>query len=236
LRTFEDAYFELRRSPAHALIVNDECAEYGSVLAEHAASLPYGTPVIACWMSREEQVAKQMGVLHYLVKPVTRTKLLSVVGDLGNNLKTILVVDDDADALQFFARILLAAGRGYRVLRASDGQHALALLRERRPDLVLLDMIMPGMDGFTLLQKKNQDREICDIPVIVISASDPLEEPMMTNFLTATRSRGISLRDFITFIHSFSDLSPYPSAHLSSFPSVYPGPSVDPAQIETRPG
>jgi signal transduction histidine kinase/CheY-like chemotaxis protein len=134
LHTFADACFELRRSPAQALIVNDPSAQNASVLAEQAASLPYGTPVIACWMPGIDQVAEQLGVLHYLMKPVMRTTLLSTVANLdarlGSAIKTILVVDDDADALQFFARVLLSAGRGYRVLRASDGQHALALLRD----------------------------------------------------------------------------------------------------------
>jgi signal transduction histidine kinase/CheY-like chemotaxis protein len=232
LQTFEDACFELRHSPAQALIVNDACAQNASLLAEYAAALPYGTPVIACWMPGAEQVAKQLGVLRYLMKPVTRTALLSALADLGSTVKTILVVDDDADALQFFARILLSAGRGYRVLRASDGQHALALLRERKPDLLLLDLIMQGMDGFAVLQQKSQEKEICDIPVIVISASPPLEEPIMTNFLTTTRSRGISFHDLVTFIHAFSDLSP----HSEPRSELHAGPSVDPTLIETVPG
>jgi signal transduction histidine kinase len=224
LRTWADACFELRRSPAQALIVNEPYAQNASVLTEKAAALPYGTPVIACWMPGIEQVAEQLGVLHYLMKPVMRTTLLSTLENLECTVKTILVVDDDADALQFFARVLLSAGRGYRVLRASDGQHALALLRERQPDLLLLDLIMRGMDGFTVLQEKSEDRAICDIPVIVISASDPLEEPIMTNFLTATRSRAISFDDLTSFIHIVG--------HFSQLPE----PSVDPTSTESVSG
>ncbi len=71
-------------------------------------------------------------------------------------MRSILLVEDDSDALQLFGRILSAEPHKYKVLQASNGQQALELLRKRKPDLILLDIIMPGMDGFTFLAEKNQ--------------------------------------------------------------------------------
>jgi CheY-like chemotaxis protein len=91
---------------------------------------------------------------------------------------------------------------------------------------------MRGMDGFTVLQKKRQDREICDIPVIVVSASDPLEEPIMTNFLTATRSRGISFEDLTSFIHAFCELPKPPETSVESVVAAFGDPLVDPTFVD----
>ena len=87
------------------------------------------------------------------------------------SLEQILVVDDQPEVLQLFARMLSTAREGYLVLRADNGQRALSLLRERQPDVMLLDLVMPGMDGFQLLKEKEQDASIRDIPVVIVSGN-----------------------------------------------------------------
>lgn len=82
--------------------------------------------------------------------------------------ESILVVDDDAFNREYL-RILLEAG-GFSVLEASDGFAALAMLQDTVPDLVLLDVVMPGLDGIAVCRKIKEDARFTDIPVIFLSS------------------------------------------------------------------
>jgi len=82
--------------------------------------------------------------------------------------KLILIVDDLPENLQVLAAHL--TGQGYEVLAAAGGARALALVRNRRPDLILLDIMMPEIDGFQVCQELKQDVESAEIPIIFITA------------------------------------------------------------------
>ena len=79
--------------------------------------------------------------------------------------KTILVVDDEPQIVRFVRAYLEDAG--YRVVTAGDGQQALFVARHEKPDLVILDLMMPGMDGWDFIRRYRQER---DTPVIVLTA------------------------------------------------------------------
>jgi len=81
----------------------------------------------------------------------------------------ILVADDEADILLITATRLSASG--YDVITAADGSEAEAMLRTHAPDLVLLDLRMPGMDGYELCRRAKADARLRGIPIIVFSAS-----------------------------------------------------------------
>jgi CheY-like chemotaxis protein len=98
------------------------------------------------------------------------------------------------------------------------GQRALDLMRERQPDAVFLDLIMPGMDGFQVLQEKNLDPAIRDIPVVVVSSRDPSGDLVASDSLTVTCRGGISMRDLAACVQVISEnLSPM------QIPSSLPG-------------
>jgi len=206
VRDLNEAVRELTRLPAQALIINDPTLQHPPSQLARVKALPYATPVIACWLPDEEEAAKRLGVVRYLVKPVSREMLLSALDNLGRPVDTVLLVDDQPEALQLFGRMLASAGRGYRVLRALNGQRALALLRERKPDVLLLDLIMPGMDGYTVLREKSQDPQLRDIPVVAISAKDPAQGPVASSFLTVARSGSLSSRDLLNCIQAISQV------------------------------
>jgi signal transduction histidine kinase/CheY-like chemotaxis protein len=213
VRDVEQATRELNRTPARALLVNAspfaEATGQFSFSKDQLADLPYGIPAVMCWVPGLDDAAKQLGVVRYLVKPVTREMLLSTLEELGEDVRSVLLVDDEPEVLQLFARMLTLAERGYRVLQATSGRRALSLLRERQPNVMLLDLIMPGMDGFHVLQEKSKDASIREIPVIVISATDPTGEPIVSDTLTVTRGGGLSMRDLMTCIQAVSEvLSP----------------------------
>jgi CheY-like chemotaxis protein len=173
---------------------------------DQLTDLPYGTPAVVCWVPGEDEAARRLGVVRYLVKPITRDILLSALEELGEDVETILLVDDEPEVLQLFARMLSSAENGYRVLRAKSGQRALSLLRERRPDVVLLDLIMPGIDGFEVLWEKSQDPNVREIPVITISSRDPSGEPIVSDTLTVTRGGGLSVPNLLRCIRAVSDV------------------------------
>ena len=80
----------------------------------------------------------------------------------------MLVIDDDS-TIRMLCRVNLAAG-GIDVLEAADGEAGLELARRERPDLVLLDVMMPGIDGWEVARRLGADRETQDIPVVFLTA------------------------------------------------------------------
>jgi CheY-like chemotaxis protein len=200
--TFDEAIREIGRVPAQALVVNDIAAYGQDGLMKEIANVPFGMPVIVCSVPGSHESAGVLGVAAYLVKPITREVLLDALACLQLEHKTILLVDNDPDALRLFRRMLISAQEGYRVLRATNGRQALLLLRQQPVDVVLMDLVMPGMDGFQMLAAKNLDPALSHIPVIVISARDPEGQPIISRSLTVTRSGGISLRRLIACIQA----------------------------------
>jgi signal transduction histidine kinase/CheY-like chemotaxis protein len=203
---FEKALLELSRSPAQALVMNVPLNPRLPSPLDRLADLPYGTPTIACSLPGEEEAARRLGVVRYLVKPVDREVLLDTLAEIGDEVKRVLLVDDEPEALQLFSRMLSSAEPSYEVLQATSGQRALGLLRQRRPDAMLLDLVMPGMDGFQVLDAKVEDPSIRDIPVVVISSKDPAGEPIVSDALTVTRSGGLTVPDVLRCIQSVSQI------------------------------
>lgn len=83
--------------------------------------------------------------------------------------KTILIVDDDDD-IREVGQLALELGSGWRVVTASSGAIGLEQVKSARPDAILLDVMMPGMDGPTMLQHLRADPSTCDIPVVFLTA------------------------------------------------------------------
>jgi CheY-like chemotaxis protein len=86
------------------------------------------------------------------------------------SMAKILIVDDDPDMRLAIGSVLQS--RSYQVIEASDGFEALRKLKEERPDMMLLDLLMPGMDGFSVVREleNSQEKGYPDIPVLVISS------------------------------------------------------------------
>jgi CheY-like chemotaxis protein/anti-sigma regulatory factor (Ser/Thr protein kinase) len=106
--------------------------------------------------------------------------------------KTVLVIDDDPNALDLLGRTL--QGTGHRVVTASDGQEALRLARTLRPAAITLDVVMPGMDGWEVLRELKLDPETRDIPVVMVTMTDDRETGYAlgaTEFLTKPIERGL---------------------------------------------
>jgi two-component system alkaline phosphatase synthesis response regulator PhoP len=88
--------------------------------------------------------------------------------------KKILLIEDEEIIIDLLQKKLIQSG--YNIITARNGEEGIKKIKEEKPDLVLLDIIMPKMTGFDVLEKKNEDKEIKKIPVIIISNSgQPVE-------------------------------------------------------------
>jgi signal transduction histidine kinase/CheY-like chemotaxis protein len=114
-----------------------------------------------------------LGADEYFIKPLNYSHLLALLIDKcarGSDCNRILVVDDDRTARDLARRALEPSG--YTVFEASDGHAALKFLEASKPDLILLDLMMPGIDGFELFDRLQAREAWRDIPVVVLSAMD----------------------------------------------------------------
>jgi CheY-like chemotaxis protein len=120
--------------------------------------------------------AHHRGVLAYLIKPVAPDILWSVVAKVGGDDElTVLLVDDEPDAVRLLERILTSLPRPYRLLKAYGGEQALRTMQHEVPDLVLLDLMMPDLSGEQVLARMHEDRRLASIPVVIVSARDSVE-------------------------------------------------------------
>lgn len=92
----------------------------------------------------------------------------------GGTSKSILVVDDEADVILGLRAVLEADG--HQVLSASDGAEALEILERHRPDLVILDILMPGLDGWETLRRMQSNDRLREIPVLMLTVLDKAHE------------------------------------------------------------
>jgi CheY-like chemotaxis protein len=124
--------------------------------------------------------------------------------------KCVLVVDDDLLNVQLVKRTLEA--KGYEVLTAHDGLEALEALNKKIPDLILLDVQMPRMDGYTFIMKKTSTPAIAGIPVIVLSAMEKTVPLFKRHGVKAYLLKPIDTQDLLNKITAFAPLDPAPPA------------------------
>jgi threonine synthase len=103
--------------------------------------------------------------------PAPREGLLAALNRLDGRVSRVAIIEDEPDAARLLRRILQARGQ-YQVFEAHNGRAGLDLIRRENPDLILLDLMMPEMDGFTLLDIVKSEDELRDVPVIVVTAKE----------------------------------------------------------------
>ena len=140
-------------------------------------------PVIFYALAVEENSGSLFEV-DYLTKPVDAADLLRVLERQGfshwevNTDRRILVVDDEPGILELHTRLIESQVPGCRVFSATNGRQALAVMERERPALVLLDLMMPEMDGFTVLEMMRQRETLRDVQVVVLTAQILTAEDM----------------------------------------------------------
>jgi len=125
-------------------------------------------PIIVVSIVDNKELGYRLGAFDYLLKPIDRDAVLTALGRIAPPHGRLLVVDDDPVVVDMIGQLL--EGEPYEVEAAADGQQALEAISRRRPDVILLDLLMPRMDGFAVIEHLRQDPEYALIPVIVLTA------------------------------------------------------------------
>ncbi len=152
----------LARDLTALALVLDESVEAGP--------LPAGIPIIRAHLPSSRRVAAAMGADDLLVKPVTRDELLGAIDRLGRPVQRVLIADDDPDVVRLFHRMLRTRIARQDRLEAYNGEEALRVIVRERPDLVILDLVMPEKDGLGVLEHMAGDPECAQTAVIMVTA------------------------------------------------------------------
>ena len=132
-------------------------------------------PVVIVSMLDERGKGLALGAADYLVKPVSREDLLATLRPIiaarsEDGSGKVLAIDDDPAAIKLIETVLGA--EGYTVVGAESGAEGLEVARTERPDLIILDLLMPGADGFEVVEQLQADPSMAEIPVVVLTAKD----------------------------------------------------------------
>ena len=128
--------------------------------------------VIMMTNTDEKNTGFKLGSAEYMTKPIDRDRLVDVLKKFRDNASTrpVLLVEDDNAVREVVRRAL--SQDGLKVVEASNGREALERLSESPPSLILLDLMMPEMDGFGFIAELRKDDQWDDIPVVVLTAMD----------------------------------------------------------------
>jgi signal transduction histidine kinase/DNA-binding response OmpR family regulator/HAMP domain-containing protein len=143
-------------------------------------------PVILATILADRELGLSLGAVEYLTKPIDTDQLIQTLEACGGGNRDVLVIDDDMASRDFLRHILVK--KDWRVHEASDGVRGLELMKRLLPRLVLLDLLMPEMDGFQTMNEMQQVPELQGIPVVVVTSKD-----LSTTELKWLRDRAIAV-------------------------------------------
>ncbi len=129
-------------------------------------------PVIMLTIVDKKPLGYQLGAADYLLKPFNTEAVLTALQRVahhngGHAPKRLLVADDDPNVVDLISQLL---GEHYQIESAPDGADALRAVARNRPDVILLDLMMPVLDGFAVIERLQQNPEHRAIPVVVLTA------------------------------------------------------------------
>jgi signal transduction histidine kinase/CheY-like chemotaxis protein len=209
---------ELKDSPVNLVLVNAASVDELTGLVETVRQEVLDTPLVGSVYKKPSIVVAGDHVEKILVKPITKNDMSQALSALSHSPRKILLVDNDAEIIDLYSRMLLAIDPAYLVSSATRGDEALELMEGLQPELVMLDLAMPGKDGFTLLAEKRQRSDIRDIPVMIISAMDMRENAFESPLMLATMADGLGLSRLLNCAVGVSDLLLNPHVQLDPAP------------------
>jgi CheY-like chemotaxis protein len=127
-------------------------------------------PVVVCTGNNGRDQAVALGAADFLTKPFSQARIREAIQRvLPEGRGCVLVVDDDRSVRRLVVETL--ADSGFELVEAANGEDALGMIADRKPEAIVLDLIMPGLDGFGVLEHLHADAETREIPVIVLTAA-----------------------------------------------------------------
>jgi len=171
-------------------------------------------PVVIISVADPSEIGMALGAVDYFVKPVSRPALLTWLARHGlipvtkEQSLNVLAIDDDPHSLEIIETTLGAEG-GVQVFRASGGAEGLALARSSPFDLIICDLLMPGVDGFDVIAALHNDPATNRIPVIVLTAHTLTEadKTRLSGKVIAAMSKGQAATDLPDLTHLIGELT-----------------------------
>lgn len=179
-------------------------------------------PIVRLPMPHGRKTATTLGVRSYLVKPVTRSELTTALETISHPVRNVLVVDDDPRFVQLITRMLrsLPGGNDLQLRCTQSGQDALATMATDKPDLVILDLVMTDLSGKEVVEAMRADQRLADVPVILISGHEHLEdEPVLRGPIALEMPAGLHLAGLLDVSEALlNSLRLIPNAHSHARP------------------
>ena len=177
----------------------------GQRYLEGSREVPGNAAVVVCPLRTVSDLRQELGVADYLLKPVTREQLQVSFSRLPHRPHRILVIDDDPEMVRLLSRLARSISKRNRLFSAYDGAEGLRLMRERQPDLVLLDLLMPEVSGYEVLERMKAEDALRTIPVVVVSAKGRVEESVVARMVGVTRPGGLTVGEAMRCVKSSLD-------------------------------
>ncbi len=116
------------------------------------------------------------------------------------------MIDDDRDFVRLMSRMLNSRVRRHQIISAYSGQEGLAMLHHRQPDLILLDLVLPDMDGFQVVEHIRSSSAWRHTPIVVVSAQDDLgSKAALTGAMSITRADGLVPGEVVQWVQAVLD-------------------------------
>jgi signal transduction histidine kinase/CheY-like chemotaxis protein len=182
----------LDEAGALAVILNAEPRALWGLVDQARQRIP-DTPIIGCSVSQPEGLALARGASGSMTKPITKGEIVSALKVARSAVRRVLVIDDDEDTLWVMSRMLTAINPELDILTAQTGAEGLALMRSGEPDVVFLDIVLPDISGWEVLNECRADPRLAELPIVILSAQDMLQTPISSPLVMATMGRGLSI-------------------------------------------
>jgi CheY-like chemotaxis protein len=121
-------------------------------------------------MPSGKRAMQRYGISDFLVKPVTFEALCTALEKLAVPVQNVLIVDDEPDLVRLFTRMLQRLPEPCQVRKAYSRLECLRLMTRQRPDVLILDLLLPDMDGLSVVEQIKQDPLLAEVPIILASA------------------------------------------------------------------
>ncbi len=160
-------------------------------------------PVVICSILEQQERGFSLGAADYLLKPILEEDLVHSLNRLNGDgaIHEVLVIDDDPNALRLMQKIFQHSP--YKLTLAQGGLAGWQLLTTRPPQAVILDLFMPELDGFTILERMRENPKMRDLPVVVVSGGELSSDQrrMLTDFGQRLISKGsIDEKDLLSIL------------------------------------
>jgi CheY-like chemotaxis protein len=165
-------------------------------------------PVVIVSITEELGKGLALGAMDYLIDTYDPERLVKSVqrlcgSEIGSGPATVLAIDDDPRTLELISATL--EPQGLRVLKARSGEEGLAMARRERPDLIVLDLMMPGLDGFEVSKALKDDPLTADVPIVVLtfrSLSIAEKQRLAGRIAHLGRKSEFQREEFVAFVKS----------------------------------